>query len=590
EAPASVAVLSADGGASLATTSLATGYGSMEPGCVAAAPRPEVLRLDSCASLSALTAAAATGEDTFVISTDQVGTSARQGIGKGSFGEVFRGRWRGRDVAVREVRSDEVKGVPRYDTTARRLTETLMNITEGTPNSGTFVWYVSEKRLSEHEQQLETIWMGSLRVYGTCVSVREDVRRPERVFDLSATNLGHIATKRGMADAPASVDHAHSDQTVLNMYTAGDAHIMMPRRRRTGCVVNAHDGEGTYHNKVGCSMGDSDAGTKFRNAFEQPTQEWRKALFSSSAVRELTAGCPVTQKTSDLGVRKWKVTAICAEAVWQKIKVAPPGVEIVAPGLRRYQALARNPHRRAQEFAAAFGKVAFENVAPQQFPWAPACTPTVTPTDKTNPWALQFKNVANGGGGSQGQKKKDPKIVDLSELDSCACDVKQMQMFFPVMMRLILNLAMRQRQKHSIELKTFLVSSGVQVAAKAMARVRAWVRTAEEARATLSKEDAEKKTRELGTISVACCAGVLEDAMAEGNAMGGAVPLAKITDAHGEGEARLALSFASRLNFAPVLASLVQAGAEHKQGAAPMGHLERLMHAGLQELENMMQE
>jgi len=79
----------------------------MEPGCVAAAPRPEVLRLDSCASLSALTAAAATGEDTFVISTDQVGTSARQGIGKGSFGEVFRGRWRGRDVAVREVRSDE---------------------------------------------------------------------------------------------------------------------------------------------------------------------------------------------------------------------------------------------------------------------------------------------------------------------------------------------------------------------------------------------------------------------------------------------------------------------------------------------------
>ncbi|CAK0869072.1 unnamed protein product [Prorocentrum cordatum] len=69
-----------------------------------------------------------------------------------------------------------------------------------------------------------------------------------------------------------------------------------------------------------------------------------------------------------------------------------------------------------------------------------------------------------------------------------------------------------------------------------------------------------------------------------------AVPLAKITDAHEEGKVKLVLSFTSGLNFAPVLASLVQAGAEYKQGTAPMGHLERLLHTGLQEFESMMQE
>eukprot|EP00959_Pyramimonas_sp_CCMP1952_P162480 3397066-Pyramimonas_sp.AAC.2 len=86
-----------------------------------------------------------------------------------------------------------------------------------------------------------------------------------------------------MTSAFANVDHAHLDQTVLNMYTAEDTHIMMSRRRRTACVVNAHDGEGTYHNKVGCFMGDSAAATKFRRAFEQPAQVWRKALFTTSA-------------------------------------------------------------------------------------------------------------------------------------------------------------------------------------------------------------------------------------------------------------------------------------------------------------------
>ncbi|CAK0884082.1 unnamed protein product, partial [Prorocentrum cordatum] len=221
--------------------------------------------------------------------------------------------------------------------------------------------------------------------------------------------------------------------------------------------------------------------------------------------------------------------------------------------------------------------------------------------------------VANGGGGSQGPMKKDPNIVDLSDLDNETCDVKQMQKFFPVMMRLILNLAMSQRQLESIELKTFLMSSGAQVAVKARARVRAWIKAAEEARTTLAKEDAEKKIKEMGTISVACYAGVFEGLAAEGNAvgrtnqqqldelskqpnqlthveMGEAVPLAKITDAHEDGKVKLVLSFTSRLNFAPVLASLVQAVAEYKQGTAPMGHLERLLHTGLQEFESMMQE
>eukprot|EP00959_Pyramimonas_sp_CCMP1952_P067884 1416715-Pyramimonas_sp.AAC.1 len=83
----------------------------------------------------------------------------------------------------------------------------------------------------------------------------------------------------------------------------------------------------------------------------------------------------------------------------------------------------------------------------------------------------------------------------------------------------------------------------------------------------------------MGTIVVACYAGVFEGLAAEGNAvgrtnqqqldelskqlnqltpveMGEAVPLAKITDAHEDGKVKLVLSFTSRLNFAPVLASL----------------------------------
>eukprot|EP00959_Pyramimonas_sp_CCMP1952_P263068 5501099-Pyramimonas_sp.AAC.1 len=126
-----------------------------------------------------------------------------------------------------------------------------------------------------------------------------------------------------MTSAFASMDHTHLDQTAMNMHTAEDTPIMMSRRKRTACAANAHDGDGTYHNKVGCFMGDSDAATKFRKAFEQPTQQWRKALFTPSAVHELTAGCPITQKTCDLGARKYAgdltsanvVTDACSAAV-----------------------------------------------------------------------------------------------------------------------------------------------------------------------------------------------------------------------------------------------------------------------------------
>eukprot|EP00959_Pyramimonas_sp_CCMP1952_P368842 7725863-Pyramimonas_sp.AAC.1 len=89
----------------------------------------------------------------------------------------------------------------------------------------------------------------------------------------------------------------------------------MSRHRRAACAVNARDGDGAFCNKAGCFMGGSDAATKFRGAFEQPAQEWREALFPTSTVHELTAGCPVAQKNCDLGARKYADDLICAHVV-----------------------------------------------------------------------------------------------------------------------------------------------------------------------------------------------------------------------------------------------------------------------------------
>eukprot|EP00959_Pyramimonas_sp_CCMP1952_P071784 1499450-Pyramimonas_sp.AAC.1 len=72
-----------------------------------------------------------------------------------------------------------------------------------------------------------------------------------------------------------------------------------------------------------------------------------------------------------------------------------------------------------------------------------------------------------------------------------------MQKFFPVMMRLLLNLARRQRQIESIELKTFLMSPGLQPAVKARGRVRAWIRAAEEIRAGNDKEQGQVKIKQM---------------------------------------------------------------------------------------------
>eukprot|EP00959_Pyramimonas_sp_CCMP1952_P207244 4335018-Pyramimonas_sp.AAC.1 len=86
------------------------------------------------------------------------------------------------------------------------------------------------------------------------------------------------------------------------------------------------------------------------------------------------------------------------------------------------------------------------------------------------------------------------------------------------MMRLLLNLAHRQRQIESIELKTSLMSSGLQPAVKARGRVRAWIRAAEEIRAGGDKGQGNVKIKQMGTISVACFAGAFEGLPAEGSA------------------------------------------------------------------------
>ncbi|CAK0849219.1 unnamed protein product, partial [Prorocentrum cordatum] len=190
------------------------------------------------------------------------------------------------------------------------------------------------------------------------------------------------------------------------------------------------------------------------------------------------------------------------------------------------------------------------------------------------------------GSSDQMPGKKDTKIVDLGELDDGEMDVAKMQKFFPVMMRLLLNLAQR-------------------------GRVRAWTRAAEGSRANNNKQQSDETIKPIGTISVTCYADVFQGLLAEGNAvgrvsqqnletlaseqakltvaeMGEVVPLAKTTNCYKEGKVKLILAFSGRLNMAPVLDSLIQAGADYKQGMAPMGHLERLIHTGLQELDGAM--
>ena len=83
--------------------------------------------------------------------------------------------------------------------------------------------------------------------------------------------------------------------------------------------------------------------------------------------------------TDDEEEARWKVTTVCAEAVWKRIKVAPPSVELRIRRLRHFQALARRPQRHVQELAAVCGKVALENAEIQTFAWAPTCAPQVAP-------------------------------------------------------------------------------------------------------------------------------------------------------------------------------------------------------------------
>ncbi|CAK0894464.1 unnamed protein product [Prorocentrum cordatum] len=179
-------------------------------------------------------------------------------------------------------------------------------------------------------------------------------------------------------------------------------------------------------------------------------------------------------------------------------------------------------------------------------------------------------------------RKKDTKIVDLSEPDDGEIDAAKMQKFLTVMMRLLLNLAHRQQQIESVELEAFIMSSGLQPAVKARGRVRARIRATEDSRANNKKQQSDEKIKQMGTISAACYAGVFEGLQDEGNAVG----QAKLAVAEMGEVAPLA---SGRLNMAPVLDSLTQAGADDKQGMAPMGHFERFVHTGLHELDGLEQ-
>eukprot|EP00959_Pyramimonas_sp_CCMP1952_P106052 2217273-Pyramimonas_sp.AAC.1 len=62
-------------------------------------------------------------------------------------------------------------------------------------------------------------------------------------------------------------------------------------------------------------------------------------------------------------------------------------------------------------------------------------------------------------------------------------DLKQIQQAVPVLMKLLLNVTMRQRQQESISLVTLLMDESAQPVVHARARVRGWVEHAQDLRA-----------------------------------------------------------------------------------------------------------
>eukprot|EP00959_Pyramimonas_sp_CCMP1952_P469861 9495694-Pyramimonas_sp.AAC.1 len=82
-------------------------------------------------------------------------------------------------------------------------------------------------------------------------------------------------------------------------------------------------------------------------------------------------------------------------------------------------------------------------------------------------------------------------------------DLRDIQWMFPIVLKLLLSVAMKQRQTDAILIKTYLISLGVKSVVAVRARVRAWVKKAEETRSSTTTGQIDTEMAKIGTISVA---------------------------------------------------------------------------------------
>ena len=214
------------------------------------------------------------------------------------------------------------------------------------------------------------------------------------------------------------------------------------------------------------------------------------------------------------------------------------------------------------------------------------------------------------GRGDQ-QSGSKSKLVDLNSLELEEMELKDIQRMFPIVMKLLLNVAMRQRQTDAILIKTYLVSPGSKSVVAIRARVRAWVKKAEEIRSTTAAPQLDAEMAKIGAISTAAFAGLLEGLHQEGASVGGLnqqnltalgeklkimdikqivelVPLVKASDTHDAAQCKLQISLdpKSDVDLSVIHDSLIQTGAIYKPGQGPVVHMERILHAKLTQLED----
>ena len=113
--------------------------------------------------------------------------------------------------------------------------------------------------------------------------------------------------------------------------------------------------------------------------------------------------------------------------------------------------------------------------------------------------AGQGSKASNGKPESQVYRKK---LVDPAEIhDLEKMDVEEIQKWFPILMKLVLNVAMKQRHVESIIMTTLICPETTAPMVKARIRVTVWIKAAEKIRET-SGAEAETACRSTKPVAV----------------------------------------------------------------------------------------